>query len=271
MTITPISNISLVRENYRKIKDQIANAAIANGRHPDSVNLVAVTKTASPDEIRCLLEMGHTDFGESRVQQLLQRVANLEEFIGRRKTLSGAAPKPAPGYPSKLPQPKWHMIGHLQRNKAKQVIKMVNLVHGVDSLRLAEELDGIGARQNQVIDVLLQVNASNEITKHGIAAPAVIHMAEQVETMMHLRFRGLMTMAPYSVKPEDSELTFSRTGDIFKELVTTKIGGPHCDILSMGMSNDFEVAIKHGATLVRIGRSIFGESQQPPLAEDIDE
>jgi len=129
-------------------------------------------------------------------------------------------------------------------------------------------LDGLGARQDRVIDVLLQVNASHEITKHGIAAPAVIHMAEQVETMMHLRFRGLMTMAPYSDNPEDSELTFSRTGDIFRELKAAKIGGAHCDTLSMGMSNDFEVAIKHGATLVRVGRSIFGEATQPPMAAD---
>ena len=268
MTMTHISNISLVRDNFRKIKDKIADAAIVNGRNPESVKLVAVTKTASPDEIRCLLEMGHTSFGESRVQQMLQRVANIEEFLGRRKTLAGAAPKPAPGYPSKLPEPEWHMIGHLQRNKAKQVVKVVHLVHGVDSLRLAEELDGIGARQNQVIDVLLQVNASNEITKHGIAAPAVIHMAEQVETMMHLRFRGLMTMAPNSDNPIDAELTFSRTADIYRELVSTKIGGPDCDILSMGMSNDFELAIKHGANLVRIGRSIFGEMQQPPLSDE---
>lgn len=253
-----------LRDAYRRVKEQMAAAAERSGRRPDDVLMVAVTKTATPDQIRTIVELGHTDLGESRVQQLAQRHAQLEEFLSRRRTLAGAVPKTDTEFPARV---RWHMIGHLQRNKVKQVAPLVNLIHSVDSLRLAEELQAWAARVDRTVDILLQVNASGEAAKFGVAPPAVIHLAEQIDSMMHLRLRGLMTMAPYSDRAEDSRPTFARTAEIFHDARTAKIGGDHFNILSMGMTNDFEVAIEEGANLVRIGRALFGESEEVEPAE----
>ncbi len=253
-----------LRDAYREVIGRIAEAAVRSGRQPDQVLCVAVTKTASPDQIRSLVEMGHIDLGESRVQQLTQRAASIEEFLSRKRTLSGAATKPA-SPPDALPPEKvrWHMIGHLQRNKVKQVLPLVQLIHSVDSLRLAEEIHNYAARQDRVMDILIQVNTSGEVSKQGITPPAVIHMADQINTMLHLRLRGVMSMAPRSENPEDARPIFSRTAELFHELRTSSAGGPDCNILSMGMSDDFEVAIEEGANIVRVGRAIFGESVPP--------
>jgi pyridoxal phosphate enzyme (YggS family) len=177
------------------------------------------------------------------------------------------------------------MIGHLQRNKVKVVVPLVNLIHSVDSLRLAEELHAYGARlaarndprlgrtgaasgDDCVIDILLQVNASGEESKFGVAPPAVLHLADQIDSMLHLRLRGLMTMAPYRENPEASRPVFARVADLFEELRSARRSGQHINILSMGMSHDFVVAVEEGANLVRIGRAIFGEGAVPPAAGD---
>jgi PLP dependent protein len=203
--------------------------------------------------------MGHAELGESKVQQLAQRVAMLEEFLGRKKTLAGAAPKSSvDGLPEKV---RWHMVGHLQRNKVKQTIPLVGLIHSVDSLRLAEEVHNYAARIDTVVDILIQVNTTGEPTKSGVAGPAVLHLAEQIDTMMHLRLRGLMTMGPNTDDPEDARPAFARTADIFSDIRKDKIGGPECNVLSMGMSSDLEVAIEEGANVLRIGKALFGEPQ----------
>lgn len=220
--------------------------------------MVAVTKNASPDQIRTLVELGHTDLAENRVQQLTQRVAMLEEFLSRKRTLGGALDSTAEGSHDAPDQVRWHMVGHLQRNKAKQVIPLVTLIHSVDSLRLAEEIHQYGARTDRVVDVLIQVNTSGEASKYGITPPAVIHFAEQIDTMIHLRLRGLMTMAPHSENPEEARPVFARTAELFHELRRERVAGNDCNILSMGMSGDFEVAIEEGANVVRIGQSLFG-------------
>jgi len=251
-----------VREAYREVKQRIADAAIRSGRQPQDVHLVAVTKTASPDEIRQLYELGHRDFGESRVQQLTQRATALEEFVGRKRFLSRESEQ---GNAADA-QPRWHMIGHLQRNKVKHVAPVVRLVHSVDSLRLAEELHAFGAKISAMnndeirpIDILLQVNASGEEQKSGLALPAVAHFAEQIDTMIHLRLRGVMCMAERVENPNDVRNTFTRTAELFHEIKGESYVTPHFNILSMGMTNDFEVAIEEGANLVRVGRAIFGE------------
>lgn len=261
--VTPVQ----LRDAYRRVKDRIAAAAEKSGRKPEDVVLVAVTKYATPDQIRTLVEMGQTDLGESKVQQLQQRVPQIQEFLSRKKTLAGAAPKgmgDAPA-PDKV---RWHMIGHLQRNKVKQVVPLVQLIHSVDSLRLAEELHNYGARIDTTIDVLLQVNVSGEASKSGVSAPAVIHLAEQIDTMMHLRLRGLMTMAPYTENPEEIRWVFARTAEIYQEIRTDKLAGPEFNILSMGMSHDFEVAIEEGANVVRVGSAIFGEHEDSEEGDD---
>jgi pyridoxal phosphate enzyme (YggS family) len=262
MTSTHTSESGKLKDAYRRVKDKIAAAATRAGRSPNNVLMLAVTKTASPDQIRQLVEMGHQDLGENRVQQLVQRVANLEEFLSRRRSMGQAATR-AGGAGTHLPDTvRWHMIGTLQRNKVKQVVPAVQLIHSVDSLRLAEELHNYAVRHEQVVDILIQVNASGEITKHGVAAPAVIHLAEQIDSMMHLRLRGLMTMAPYVDDPEASRPAFARTQDIFEDIKREKIAGDAFTVLSMGMTNDYEVAIQHGANLVRIGRALFGDEEQ---------
>lgn len=266
MAKTRTAGTNQVRDAYREVKQRIADAAARGGRQADDVLLVAVTKTASPDEIRALYEQGHRDFGESRVQQLGQRVAALEEFIGRKRFLA----RGKEGDPGDSDAARWHMIGHLQRNKVKQVVPLVRLIHSIDSLRLAEELHAFGAKLAgqdgqdtaiKPIDILLQVNASGEEQKFGLAIPAVAHFAEQVDTMIHLRLRGLMCMAPFSDNPEDSRETFARTAELFHEIKPMKYAGAAFNILSMGMTNDYEVAIEEGANLVRVGRAIFGETE----------
>ncbi|MEM6393389.1 MAG: YggS family pyridoxal phosphate-dependent enzyme [Planctomycetota bacterium] len=257
-TRTPSPDAMDLRDTYRRVSDQIAEAAIRSGRQPSDVLMVAVTKYASVDQIQRIVEMGHVDLGESRVQQLSQRVPQIDEFLARRKTLAGAIPKSSEAVPDRV---RWHMIGHLQRNKVKQVSPLVDLIHSVDSLRLAEELHNYAARKDVILDVLLQVNASGEGSKSGVVAPAVLPLAEQLDTMVHLRLRGFMTMAPYSDNPEDARPTFARTADLFNDAKKAKLGGEHLTVLSMGMSGDFEVAIEEGANLVRVGRGLFGDQE----------
>ncbi len=246
-----------LKDAYRRVYDRIQAAADKSGRRASDIKMVAVTKYASPDQIRALVEMGHAELGESKIQQLAQRVAMLDEFLARKKTLAGAAPRSSvDDLPEKV---RWHMVGHLQRNKVKQTIPLVGLIHSVDSLRLAEEIHNYAARLDTVVDILIQVNPSSEPTKSGVAGPAVVHLADQIDTMMHLRLRGLMTMGPNTDNPEDARQVFARTADIFAELQKEKVGGADCNILSMGMSDDMEIAIEEGANVLRIGRALFGE------------
>lgn len=258
MSTQRIATPAQLRDAYRQVNDRIADAAARSGRRREDVALVAVTKYASPDQIRQIVELGQADLGESRVQQLSQRVPALSEFLSRKKTLAGAVSKAAELVPDKV---RWHMIGHLQRNKVKQVAPHVDLIHSVDSLRLAEELHNYAARMDVVIDVLIQVNVSGETTKAGIAPPAVLHFLDSIDTMMHLRPRGLMTMAPASDNPEDARPTFARCADIFRDARSAKLGGETFNVLSMGMTNDFEIAIEEGANVVRVGRALFGDHE----------
>ncbi|MEM7625629.1 MAG: YggS family pyridoxal phosphate-dependent enzyme [Planctomycetota bacterium] len=247
-----------LKDDYHRVNDAIAAAAARAGKRREDVVLIAVTKYASMDQIRHIVELGQADLGENRVQQLTQRVPQLNEFLSRKKTLAGAAARDDDATPDKV---RWHMIGQLQRNKVKQVAPHVDLIHSVDSLRLAEELHNYASRMDIIIDILVQVNASGETTKAGIAPPAVTHLIESIDTMMHLRPRGLMTMAPLSDDPQDARPTFARTAEIFADVKSEGVGGDAFNVLSMGMSNDFEVAIEEGANVVRVGRALFGETE----------
>ncbi len=261
MTPNSASNTTELKDAYRRITESMAETALRCSRSTDSVLMVAVTKTASPDQIRQLVEMGHRDLGENRVQQLQQRVAALQEFLSRRRSLGSADTRDDAG--ERLSDSvRWHMIGTLQRNKVKQVVPLVQLIHSIDSLRLAEELHNHGAKMDQTTDVLIEVNVSGEASKSGVSAPAVFHLAEQIDSMIHLRLRGLMTMAPYSDDPEQSRPVFARTAEIFQDIRDAKIADGQCTVLSMGMTNDYTVAIEEGANLVRIGRALFGEDEQ---------
>ena len=269
-----MKTLASLKERYTEVKERIAHAAAKAGQDPRRVVLVAVTKTAEPDQIRDLIRLGHTDFGENRVQQLIQRALLIDEWMARHKTLPGVSwPAPRKGakegkQPSAAEIVRWHMIGHLQRNKARKVVEVCRLIHSVDSLRLAEELQQIAAKREKPVEVLLQVNCSGEKSKFGCAIAAAPHLAAQIDTMIQVRLRGLMTMAPYSANPEDSRDTFARAKELFDEMSDDGLGGQHFNILSMGMSGDYEVAIQEGANMVRVGTAIFGEGKPQ---DDIDE
>ena len=230
------------------MKDRIAKACAKAKREPKEVTLIAVTKTAAPEQIREMLQLGVGDLGESRVPVLVQRAAQLNEFHQRRVASGDATVS------DKL---RWHMIGHLQRNKIKQVLPIVSLIHSVDSLRLAEELETQAMKVGKRQPVLMQINASEESQKSGVAVGAAVHLAEQIDSMPHLQLMGLMTMAAFDADEKTIRHTFTRTREIFEEMQWHKIGGSSLKHLSMGMSNDFEVAVEEGATLVRIGTALL--------------
>lgn len=245
-----------LKDAYTQVCDRIAASAARSGRRQEDVVLVAVTKYATVDQIQKTLELGVMDFGESKGQNLAQRVAQIDEFIQRKQQLASAAPRSKQLVPEQV---RWHMIGHLQRNKVKQVVPLVSLVHSVDSLRLAEELHNYASRHDLTIDILMQINTAGEVQKSGIAAPAAVHLAEQIDTMMHLRLRGLMAMAPYTDDPETTRPVFGRTREIFEDVRSAGYVDPEAfNVLSMGMSGDFEVAIEEGSNVIRLGSALYG-------------
>ena len=233
--------LARIQGAYARVNARIAQAARKSGRGADDIVLVAVTKYAGIEEVKALLSLGHLDLGESRGQQLEERAALLASF----------APEPI----------RWHMIGQLQRNKIKQVAPVAALIHSVDSLRLAEDLHAFGARHGMTIDILVQINASGEETKGGVPPAAAIHLAEQLETMGHLRVRGIMTMAAPAADAGALEKkvrpVFARTRGVFDDIRRASFCNPAFNVLSMGMSGDFEVAIEEGANVVRIGSGLF--------------
>lgn len=240
---------SPLAERLDQIRQRIASACAKAKRQESEVTLIAVTKAAAPEQIREILQLGVGDLGESRVQVLTQRAAQVNEFFVRQKSHGNES------LASKL---RWHLIGHLQRNKVKAVLPLVQLIHSVDSLRLAEELDAQAGRIQRRMPVLLQLNASEEKSKFGVAVGAAVHLAEQIDSMPNLQIMGLMTMAPLDSTPDEARAVFARTREIFEELKWHKIGGNSLRHLSMGMSGDFEPAILEGATMVRIGTALFG-------------
>jgi len=255
-------------DRYTEVKERVAQAAIRSGRTPESVYLIAVAKYAEPEDIRELVGLGHRDFGENRVQQLAQRAGVISEWFDRIKSL----PRASADSKIDVSDPvRWHMIGHLQRNKVRKIADCTRLIHSVDSLRLAEELQVVANKLDRVVDVLVQVNVSGEESKSGLPIAALGAIAEQIDTMINVRVRGLMTMAPITEDAESSRVHFSRCREIFDDLVKAGVGEEHFNLLSMGMSGDFEVAIEEGANLVRVGSAIFGhkdaEAEMDQLVE----
>ena len=192
------------------------------------------------------------ELGESRVQQLMQRQAMIQEFLGRRQELGADLSNP-------IGKPLWHMVGHLQRNKVKQLLPVVGYIHSVDSLRLAEEINTNAARLGLVnkVKIFLEVNTSQEKQKTGLAVGAVEALAEQVVTLPNLEMVGLMTMAPLTEDMDKCRFCFVRLREIFEEMRGKNIVGAQFEHLSMGMSQDYVAAVEEGATMVRIGTAIF--------------
>ena len=222
------SNISLIRQ-------RIEAASARCGRDPQSVRLMAVSKTIAPERIREALEAGITLLGENYVQEAREKI-------------------PAIGHAAE-----WHMIGHLQTNKVKYVVNLFDWIHSIDRLELAQELDKRAGQNNRRLNVLLEVNVSGEESKNGMEPDAALELARQVSLFPNISVRGLMTMPPYSDNPENSRPCFQALRKLRDEISAAAIPNIRMDELSMGMTDDFEVAIEEGTTIIRIGRAIFGE------------
>ena len=238
------ANKAQIERNLQLIRKNVEVACAKANRLPQEVSLVAVTKTVGLDAIEAMLELGVTDLGENRAQQLVARAEETAACLqARTQPLAGKV--------------RWHMIGHVQRNKVKAVLEVAEVIHSVDSLRLAEEINARAEQMGRVVDVLLQVNCSQEEQKYGVAVGAATHLGELIGTLPHVRLVGLMTMAPLVSDLELARAAFLRLREVFEEMRSDRIGGEHLRHLSMGMSNDYVVAVEEGATIIRIGTALF--------------
>ncbi|MGA1979248.1 MAG: YggS family pyridoxal phosphate-dependent enzyme [Sedimentisphaerales bacterium] len=235
-----------ISERVKRVKEAINSACVRLGRDPCEIKLVVVTKSATIEAVKEVIRLGFTELGENRVQQLKKVSAQIAEFL--------AATHDEPALPEKV---SWHMVGHLQRNKVHQVLPIVSLIHSVDTLRLAEEINASAPKLNLCPKVLLQVNTSNEPQKYGVPVGAATHLAEQIETLPNLKLIGLMTMAPLMHNKDVIRDCFVRARELFIEMRGEKIVSPEFTELSMGMSSDYELAVEEGATILRIGSAIF--------------
>ncbi len=223
----------LLRDNLARVETQIAAACDKVGRARQEVTLVAVTKSVSPQVAGLLPGLGVHHLGESRPQELWRKAAALPRSIH------------------------WHQVGHLQTNKIERTLPLCQLIHSVDTVHLIQALEKEAARQQHTVDVLLEVNASREENKHGFAPEQLESVLPQLTSLQHVRVRGLMTMAAYDDDPEHCRPTFALLRTLLDRLAQ-QVPPPHrMEDLSMGMSNDFAVAIEEGATLIRLGTILF--------------
>ncbi len=220
-----------IRTNIGQVRDKIGKAAQRSGRDASAVTLIAVTKTHEEEAMREAVDAGITDIGENKAQEVRQKYPLLQRDVH------------------------WHFIGHLQRNKVKYVIDKVAMIHSVDSLSLAREISKRAERLDRVMPALVEVNVSGEKSKHGLVPDDVRSFLEEVKDLPGIRFQGLMTMAPYVEDPEQTRPVFRALRELQETLLSQ---GYQLEVLSMGMTNDFEVAVEEGATHVRVGTAIFG-------------
>jgi len=225
-----------LENKIKNIKERIKEAAVSCGRSPDDIRLIAVSKTQPEDAVRQAADAGLTIFGENYIQDARNKI---ETFSSSNLS--------------------WHFIGHLQSNKAKYAVKLFDLIHTVDSLKLATELNKQAEKIGKVQSVLLQVNTGMEASKSGIAAEDVMSLSRHISVLENLKVKGLMTIPPFFDAPEKVRPFFKKLRQLRDRLREEKIPGIQMDELSMGMTGDFEAAIREGATLVRIGTAIFGK------------
>lgn len=223
-----------IADNVARIRESIADAAQRSGRRPDGVSLIAVTKYVGVEEIDALIAAGCTEFGESRPQQFWPKADQLQD-------------RPI----------HWHMIGHLQRNKARRTLPYVTLLHAGDSLRLLEAVDRLSQEMGRVTDVLVEVNVSGDTTKHGFTPDEVEPTLPKLAQLNGLRIRGLMAMASWGGSLDEARQDFIRLRNLRDKLTGACPPEISLDELSMGMSGDFEVAIEEGATMVRVGSALY--------------
>ena len=225
----------MITENLEQVRKNIEEACRAVNRDPGEVTLISVSKTKPVSMLQEAYDAGSRDFGENKVQEIMDKYPQLPSDI------------------------RWHMIGHLQRNKVKYIVDKVALIHSVDSVRLAETIDKEAAKKGIVVNVLLEVNMAKEDTKFGLMPEEVMDFIHEIVRFQHIKVQGLMTIAPFVENPEENRIHFANLRKLSVDIAKEKVDNVNMSILSMGMTNDFEVAIEEGATMVRIGTAIFGE------------
>ncbi len=224
----------MLKENLKEVEKNILQACEKAGRNREDVTLIAVSKTKPVSMLQEIYEEGIRDFGENKVQELASKYEEMPKDI------------------------RWHMIGHLQRNKVKQVIDKACLIHSVDSYRLAEEINIQAKKKNIVVPILVEVNIAEEESKFGIHREDAIQLVEEIAELENIRIEGLMTIAPYVEDPEENRQYFRNIKQLSVDIIRKNIDNVTMNVLSMGMTGDYTVAIEEGATLVRVGTGIFG-------------
>lgn len=225
----------MLKENLANVEKNIEQACKNAGRSRDEVTLIAVSKTKPVEMLQEIYDENIRDFGENKVQELCSKMEQLPSDI------------------------RWHMIGHLQRNKVKYIVGKVELIHSVDTYRLAEEINIQAKKQNVIVPILVEVNIAHEESKFGISAEDAILLVEEISKLENIRIKGLMTIASYVENPEDNRLYFRKIKQLSVDITNKNIDNVFMEILSMGMTGDYMVAIEEGATMVRVGTGIFGE------------
>lgn len=224
----------MLKENLENVEEKIQEACRRSGRNREDITLIAVSKTKPIETLQHAYDLGVRVFGENKVQELSEKYDALPDDIH------------------------WHMIGHLQRNKIKYIIGKTELIHSVDSLRLAEAIEKEAAKRNLTADVLMEVNIAQEESKFGLLPEEVDEFIEKVQKLPHLQVKGLMTIAPFVENPEENREVFAQLKKLSVDIATKNAHNITMSILSMGMTNDYQIAIEEGATMIRVGTGIFG-------------
>ncbi len=227
----------MITENISKVRKNLEKACRVSGRNPEEVSLIAVSKTKPVPMLQEAYDAGCRDFGENKVQEIMDKIDKLPSDI------------------------RWHMIGHLQTNKVKYIVGKVFLIHSVDSLHLAEAISKEAVKQNTTVNILIEVNVAKEDTKYGTMAEDTVSLVEKIALLPGICVKGLMTIAPYVENPQENRQYFVKLRQLAVDIKSKNIDNVHMDILSMGMTGDYMVAIEEGATYVRVGTGIFGERQ----------
>ncbi len=227
----------MIAENLAQVQRNIRKACTQCGRRETEVRLIAVSKTKPVEMLQEAYDLGCRDFGENKVQELVAKYEVLPKDI------------------------RWHMIGHLQRNKVKYIVDKVYLIHSVDSLRLAEEISKEALKKNVTVSILVEINVAEESTKFGTTSSEAVSLVEEIAKLPNILVKGLMTIAPYVENPEENRYVFTKLKQIYVDIIHKNIDNVSMEELSMGMTGDYEVAVTEGATYVRVGTGIFGERQ----------
>ncbi len=225
----------MLKDNLANVESNIQKACTKSGRDRADVTLIAVSKTKPAELLKEIYDAGVRDFGENKVQEICEKYDKLPSDI------------------------RWHMIGHLQRNKVKQIIDKVCMIHSVDTYRLAEEINVQAKKHNIIMPVLIEINIAGEQSKFGIGREDAVLLAEEISHLDNLRINGLMTVAPYVEDPEENRQYFQEIMQIAVDIRLKKLDNTDIRVLSMGMTGDYMVAVEEGATMVRVGTGIFGE------------